>query len=687
MQRLLAQAQAFCQQGRLPEAARLYEQVLNTEPRHFDALNMLAAIAAQMGEFDRALQWLDRALAVDAHQPHAHNNRGNLLAQLGQHEAAVASYERAIALWPDFADAHGSRGNALFALNRIDEAVASFDRAIALQPDHPGVYNNRGVALAAKNSPEAALASYGRAIALAPDYAEAHFNRGGMFKTLRRWEQAVACYERVIALMPDSAEAHFHRADALMAMNRVDAAIEGFDRARALDANLPFLCGYWLHGRAHECDWRDEPARLAELASRVRRGEPAAPPFVAAILLDAPDLLKTAIETAAASMWPANPALGPMVPVARRQRIHVAYVSADFREHPAAFNMVGLFEHLDRSRVELTAISLRRDDRSAMQARMRACFERFVDADAMSDLEVARLMRELGVDIAVDMMGPTQLARGGIFALRAAPIQVNHYAWTAGVPNMDYILGDPVSTPMDHATHFTEKIAQLPNSLFATDSSRAIARDAGSREAQGLPKDAVVFCAFNNSYKIRLKVFECWMRILAKVPGSVLWLRALNDKAASNLRREAVERGIDPARLVFASRTEQMADHLARHRLADLFLDTLPFNAQTTASDALWAGLPVLTCLGHTTPGRVAGSLLSALGLPELITRSLEDYEQIAVALGNDPARLQGLREKLASQREVMPLFDTPRYAVDMLRLFEKMHERRLRGEAPDHLA
>jgi predicted O-linked N-acetylglucosamine transferase (SPINDLY family) len=372
----------------------------------------------------------------------------------------------------------------------------------------------------------------------------------------------------------------------------------------------------------------------------------------------------------------------------RHDRIRVAYLSADFRMHPMSYLIVGLFEHHDRGRFETIGISFGPDDRSEIRTRVKGAFEDFIDVRSKSDLEVARLMRELEVDIAVDLMGYTQYDRMGILALRPAPVQVSYIGFpgTMGADFIDYILADRFVIPEEHHACYTEKVVYLPDTYLANDSKRVIADRTPARAEAGLPEQGFVFCSFNNNYKISPPVFDVWMRLLDKVEGSVLWLLESNAVAVRSLRQEAANRGIAPERLVFAP-IVKVEEHLARHRLADLFLDTLPYNAHTTACDALWAGLPVVTCLGTTFVGRVAASLLNAIGLNELITRSLEEYEALALELATNRKRLAGIKSKLAQNRETYPLFDTDRFRRHIEAAYTTMWERSQRGQPPESFA
>jgi protein O-GlcNAc transferase len=359
-----------------------------------------------------------------------------------------------------------------------------------------------------------------------------------------------------------------------------------------------------------------------------------------------------------------------------------------FRVHPLSFLTAGLFERHDRARFETIAVSLGPDTPTPIRSRVQAAFERFIDVRPSTDREVARMLVEWEVDIAVDLNGFTANARTGIFGLRPAPVQVSYlgYPATMGAPYIDYIVADDEVIPPEHRPYYTEKIVYLPDTYQVSDCDRRIAERTPTRAELGLPEQGFVFCCFNNNYKITPTMFDGWMRLLAKVEGSVLWLFEGNAAVSRNLRREAAARGIAPERLVFAQRVA-LDEHLARHRRADLFLDTLPYNAHTTANDALWAGLPVLTCRGTTFAGRVAASLLRAIGLPELITGSLPEYEALALQLATDSALLAGIRDRLARHRDRYPLFDTDRFRRHLEAAYVEMWERYQRAEPPASFA
>jgi protein O-GlcNAc transferase len=719
----LERALALHRQGQLAEAERLYRQILRTNPGHFDALRLLGVIRfqhnayqesadllaaalrqnprsaevlsnlglclARLGRHEEAVGCHDRALAIDPGFVEALNNRGVALYEMQRFADALASHERALAMRPDHADAHYNRGNALHGLKRIAEALASYDKALAIRPSHAEALNNRGAVLRDLKRFEEALASCDKALAIKPDNAEMHSNRANTLRDLRRFDEALAGYDRVLAIRADYVEALYNRATTLREMRRYAQAIADLERVLQIRPDYPYALGQLIYARMHCCDWRMRAPELARLGAEIQAGRRVSFPFILLSLSASSAEQRRCAEIYAENRYPASP-----VPIwrgerYRHDRIRVAYLSADFRDHAVSYLLAGLFERHDRARFETIAIDFTPDAASKMRPRVLGAFDHVIDVRARSDGEVARLIREREVDIAVDLMGFTQDSRTAILALRPAPVQVNYlgYAGTMGARYIDYIIADRVVVPDSEHRHYGEKVVALPDTFMGSDCTRAIAERTPSRAELSLPQRGFVLCSFNNSYKIAPQMFDIWMRLLRAVEGSVLWLSQANDIAAGNLRREAQARGVEPDRLIFASRTARPEDHLARLRAADLFVDTLPYNAHTTASDALWAGLPIVTCLGTTFAGRVAGSLLMAIGLPELVTHTLADYEALALRLPGDPQRLAALRDMLARNRQTHALFDTDRFRRHIEAAYTTMWERTQRGEPPASFA
>jgi len=503
---------------------------------------------------------------------------------------------------------------------------------------------------------------------------------------MKQYHDALGSLDEAIRLGRLDAHVHHSRGAVLQELNAFEQAIASYEQALAIDPRTRFLQGNCRHARMQVCDWSGFESDLAAISAALERGEASTTPFVLLSLVDSP-----ALQRRAAEIWVREKfsrtrlASAPRHP--RHDRIRIGYFSADLRNHAVAMLTAGLFETHDRNRFELTAFSLGPDVRDELRVRVEAAFDRFLQVGGQSDRDIAALARQLEIDIAIDLGGCTRDARPGILALRAAPIQVGYlgYLGTLGGRLIDYLVADSVLVPSEAREHYTEKIAYLP-SYQVNDSKRPIAERAFTRAELGLPPAGFVFCCFNNTYKITPETFESWMRILAAVPASVLFLLGGGAPAIEhNLRREAVRRGVAPERLIFGP-SLPLQEYLARYRSADLFLDTLPYNAGTTAADALWMGLPVLTLAGESFASRMAASLVSAAGLPELIARSRADYERCAIELAMDGQHLEALKRKLAANRSRCALFDTATFTRNLESLYEQMYRRQLSGLPPEHL-
>ena len=682
--RTLTAADCLIKEKRFVEARISLNRVIALEPTLADAYNNRAAVSLELKEYQDALADCDHAISLTPNFADAYSNRASALNKLKRRQEALASYDKALALRPDLAGAWLGRGNVYSELKLFDKALAAYDRALALRPNLAEAWLCRGHAMAESKHFSEALATYDKALAIDPHLAAAWLGRANIFLELKRHDEALVAIDNALALRSDLAEAWLGRGNIFCGLRRFGDAVVAYDNALRINAELPDTQGAYLHAKMQCCDWDTFADDTSSLITGVRNGLPVAQPFVLLGLPSSPsDQFAYARRFSERKLYNANTPLWRSEAYSH-SRIRIAYLSADFHDHATAHLMAGLFEQHDRTRFQTVAVSFGPDDVSATRQRMTAAFDRFFDVRAQSDRETAHLVRSLEIDIAVDLKGYTEDSRPNILAMRPAPLQVNYlgYPGTMGTDRIDYILADTVVIPPDQQEYYSEKVIWLPHSYQANDATRRISPATPSRRDAGLPETGFVFCSFNNSYKITPSMFDVWMRLLKQINGSVLWLLEGNAFAPGNLRREAQHRGIAAERLVFAPRNAH-ADHLARHRLADLFLDTLPYNAHTTASDALWAGLPVVTCLGSTFAGRVAASLLSAVGLRELITRSLEDYEALILKLAREPALLAAIRRKLATNRNTCPLFDTARFARHVETAYTTIWERQQRGEAP----
>ncbi len=598
----LNRALAAHQAGNLTEAERLYNLVLAGDKKQFDALHMLAILHAQRGNFDsatrlfrdasqikpdhapchynhgnvlielkqfeQAIACYDKALVIAPGYIEAHFNRGNALLRGGRSAEALASFDGALRLNPNVAEVHSGRGNALRALKRFDDALASFDTALLLRPNEAAFHANRGNVLHELGRVDEAVASFDRALAAKPNDAEFHYNRGNILCEIGRLEDGLASFDKAVALSPDEAEFYQNRGNVLLDLGRIAEAFADYDKARAIDPTLKYLEGARLYAKMHLCGWNNLASDSAAILSHIRAGVPASLPFPVLAMNSTPaDQLKCA-EVYVADRYPAAaPAGREPQGHPSHDRIRIAYLSADFHNHATAQLTAGMFEHHDRSRFEVSAISFGPDDKSAMRNRLLKAFDRFVDVQAKSASEIASLIRDMEIDIAVDLGGHTQRARTGIVAQRPAPLQVNYlgYAGTMGAPYIDYIIADKILIPDDQQQCYAEAIVYLPHSYQANDNKRRLSDLKVTRGKAGLPERGLVFCSFNNNYKITPDIFSIWMRLLRQVDGSVLWLLEGNATAPDNLRAEAALRGVSPERLVFAQKVP-IEDHLARHQ-------------------------------------------------------------------------------------------------------------------------
>jgi protein O-GlcNAc transferase len=660
-----------------------YEKALSINPNFVTALNNLGNVLWRLKRSEEALAKLDKAIALQSNHCDALCNRGNVLCDLRRYDEAVASYDRALIFNPRDALALHNRANALLQLKRSQEALASYEQAIAIAPHDLLILYDQGNALLELSRAEEALASFDKLLATQPEHTEALNRRGMALAMLGRSEEALMSYDQVLAIKPDHIEALNNRAALLATLNRYIEARDSYDRILQAYPDHPFAFGALAFCELAMCHWNKTAALARELEPHINEGKSIVGPFASLAYCADPALQLKCAQTYIEKSLPSRPALRRGASH-QHEKMRIAYLSADFRRHPTAYLTAELFELHDRNAFDVIGFSFGDDDQSDIRNRIMRSFDQFHDVRSRSDHEVARLLHDLEIDIAVDLKGHTQNARCGILAYRPAPIQVSYLGFpgTTGAPFIDYVIADETVLPFDQQPFWTEKIVHLPNSYWVTDSKLRISTHTPDRRDVGLPESAFVFCCFNRSYKINPPVFDVWMRLLGSIDGSVLWLFGANDQALVNLRQEAKARAIDPDRLVFAQRLE-LADHLARHRLADLFLDTLPYNAHTTASDALWAGLPIVTCLGSTFAGRVCASLLRSVGLPELITHSLTDYEALATKLASDPVLLGSIRRKLEHNRNHCPLFDTDRVRRDIETAYRTMWEISKRGEAP----
>lgn len=592
------------------------------------------------------------------------------LAAQQRHAEAAAAYLRVLQATPDAAAVHVELAQCLRSAGRGEEATQHFERAVALEPNRPQwqllALLHVGTLLDEQGQTTEALATFEEATRRFPDAADAWAVLGVVQSHLRSPAEAQVSLGRALHLDPTRTELMERLARVLVDQKQFEDAAIVYEHMLRKEPGRPMLASWLLHLKYLMGDWLNIEALQARVQARLEAGVPDAEPFGLQGWCADPALLRAAAQAQNARAHPPRAHLLPPPVLSRGTKLKVGYIAGEFREQATSVLLTEVLERHDAARFEVHAFDNGWDDGSPRRRRIEAAC-RVHSVRGLSDLDAARLVRAQGIDILVNLNGFFGLARTGVFSMRAAPLQVNYLGFpgTMGAPYIDYLIADSTVIPAAERTHYDEAVVTLPFSYQPNDSTRPIAATPATRAEAGLPAQAFVFCCLNNAYKILPAVFDVWMRLLQQVPGSVLLLYGDKPELQANLRHEAVQRGVAAERLLFAApwRNDQ---HLRRLQLCDLFLDTWPYNAHTTGSDALWAGLPVLTCTGRSFPSRVGASLLQAVGLPELVTHDLESYEALALRLATEPGLLRGLRARLQAQVRSSPLYDTARYTREL---------------------
>jgi predicted O-linked N-acetylglucosamine transferase (SPINDLY family) len=717
----LNSAIALFQNGDFEASKEILEKVLVSNPNHSQAHEFLAYIAGNTGQaelsqkhliqacaqsdcsafalyylgssylelanYSQAAVYFEKALQKQENFFEALHDLGTTQAHLGLQEAALDSYTKALSLRQDSPELYFNLARLQDDYCHFEQALQYYNQSIELSPHFVEAIANKAITLKELKRYQEAFDAYDLAIQLQPNYAEAWSNKGLAFSDLRRYQEALECYEQAIKLKPNYLDAWVNKSAVLHALKRYTQAIEAYQQVIKLNPDTNCIYGSLVHAKSTICDWSNYDQDIKYINQMINDSMSVIPPFAWLLLSNSEESNLKAAKLFTAHQYPERKNDIPFKSKGKSQKIKLGYYSHDFYNHATAFLMAEFFELHNKERFEIVAFSFSPNMHDEMQQRLVNAFDQFIDVNAMTDQQVAELSREMGIDIAIDLKGYTTNCRTGIFSYRAAPIQVNYLGYPAsmGADYMDYLIADHIIIPKENQPFFTEKIAYLPNSYQVNDSKRKVSERFFTRAELGLPDNGFVYCCFNNNLKITPHVFDSWARILKQVPGSVLWLLEDNVLAKANLIQEAQSRGLSEDRIVFAGRLD-LPEHLARHRLADLFIDTLPCNAHTTASDALWVGLPVLTTLGETFAGRVAASLLSAIDMPELITKNLDEYEALAIDLAGNPEKLKALKEKLKQKRFTTPLFNTQLSTNHIESAYIKMYERYQAGLPPEYL-
>ena len=720
---LLNTSVAQLQENRFSDAEKTLNNVLKIQPKNSDALCFMGIVLISKLEFREALRLFNKSLEGNKNNPIALKNQGYALLELKKYSDALLSYEKAIHLQPSDPEAHNNKGNTLQALKRNQDAIVSYDKAIALAPDYVDAHSNKGNALQSLKRFEEAIKSYEKALLINPRYGQGWNNKGLAHRFLKEYKESLDCFDQAILCQADNHqgwlekgftlfELHYY-ADALICFDKIlisevnhpkaltfkgmcleklgkyAESITCFQSALLQDPNAEFLIGYLIRTKQLAADWDQLDNLVKILQEKVSSGIGCIVPFAALSVVDESAFHLQVAKLCVSNTYPPKGMLPP-IPRVEHKKIRIGYFSADFKNHPVSLLTAELFEIHHRDRFEVYAFSLK-DAPAGDETRMRleVGFDHFINLAGKSDLELVEIVRKLEIDIAIDLGGHTEYGPIELFSYRLAPIQVGYlgYPGTTGAEYMDYLVADKTLVPEESQRYYSEKIIYLPDTYMVDDSKRQPSSRQFSRAEQGLPEDKFIFCCFNNTYKFNHKILESWTKILINVPESILWISEGHDLFQKNILKEFEILGIHHSRLIFAKRVDLIGDHLSRLSLADLFLDTIPFNAHSTAVDSLKAGLPILTCMGQAFAGRVAGSLLNGIGIPELIARDISDYESIAINLAKNPAVLMKLRAKLAEHKISASLFNTRLFASNLELAYQETYSRYLSNQPLGHIS
>lgn len=657
----------FRAQARYKEAEACYRSALAHQPTYADGHYNLGVVLSDLGDFDSSIASYEMAIQLSPSYWRAYINLGAVLHRhLKQAAKAKGYFEAVITNDPSSHEAFYNLGNAVKDLGDVEGAIDNYRAALRLKPDYYDALNNLGLCQKEVASFQDALKSYHAALKVKPDYARALNNLGVLYRLLDEPDASLKAYNSAISVEPDFVDAFNNRGNLFKEAGRLDLAIADYEKVHLLDPDYPFFFGTLQHARMKACDWRGYDGHLAYLRQSIEEGKHVSPPFPLLSLFDDPLLHARNTRIYADQMYAEKPLNEPFQRSSCNGKIRLAYFSSDFYNHATSYLIAELFELHSRDKFHLIGISWGPRVADSMSSRVRLAFDEFHEVHELSDLGVAKLSRSLGVDIAVDLKGYTSQCRTGIFSYGCAPIQINYLGYPGSMQSnyFDYIVADPFIIPQHMAVHYSEKIIYLPDTYQVNDRKRPISSTTPSRQECGLPDDVFVYCCFNNNYKITPSIFDVWARILLHCSNSVLWLFKDNELVVNNLRREAQARGVDPNRIYFAE-PMSLEDHLRRHQCANLMLDSFPYSAHTTASDSLWAGLPLLTLVGESFASRVAASLLYACNLRELVAHSLDDYFSIAVKFYENPQALISFRKTLRDGREKFRIFDAQRFVAN----------------------
>jgi len=671
--------------GKLQEAKKIYESILEETPNDFNCLHHLGLIAKDNEEYQSSLKLISKAITINPNIVAAHFNLGNVLKELNKMNDAIASYDKAISIKPDY-ELYLIKGVALYSIKKLNEALVSYDESIRLNPHSFLAYSNRGAVLVDLKNIEGGIADYDKAIKINSNFIIARYNRGLALRLIGRNSESIEAFKAIIEIEPNHLKSLFEIAVLYRAKKEFNLALTYCTQILTIDPKHNQTILLSIKIRKMTCDWSCYEKDMSYSLKKINDNEESVGPLSSLAYFNDPAIQKKISGKYASKYKLPNNLFNNILPYKNHKKIRIAYFSPDFWTHPVSNLMVECIEKHDQSKFEIYGFSLidRPDD--LMNIRLKKAFTKYVNVENKLTKDIVKLAREMEIDIAIDLAVYTGQNRLEIFAMRVAPIQINYLGFpgTSGADFFDYIIADQVLIPQDDQQYYSEKIIYLP-SFQANASTRPASSTLFTRQDLGLPKKGFIFCCFNNANKYNPSIFDSWVKILSKVNGSILLLFADNESVKANLTKEITTRGIMPTRLFFGDRLA-FPEYLARYKVIDLFLDTVPFNAGTTCSDALQSGLPVLTCKGKIFAGRMGSSLLNAVNIPELITTNLEQYEVLAIELANNPERLKAIKDKLDKNLSTELLYDINLFTNNIEDSYQKIYDRCQANLAPTHI-
>ncbi len=676
----------FQDQGNLSLAINSYINALKYKPNYFEALNNMGVCQIDLGNINDAINSLEKAISFNPQYAEAYNNIGNALAKKGEIKSAIDNYKKTVLIDSSFFDAYFNLGNALRDTGQNDAAIECFEKALKIEPKFANAHNNIGITYLDLGKNSEAVKSFIRAIHVNPNYAEALNNLGIAYYRIGQCDDAIKFYDEAIKIYPDYADAFANMGLAYQDLKKFNDAVLSLEKAFDINPNLDFIQGNLLHSRMHLCIWDDFFEQIQSIKDQISNSHKAINPFPLSALIDDPGLQKKAAEIFSDQVYLSEKSIKKIEPYANHEKIRLGYFSADFRDHPVANLTAELYEIHNRNTFEIYAFSFGPNTNDEMNLRIKSSVDKFYDVSLMPLKDVVMLSRSLEIDIAIDLGGYTSNSRKEIFEMYLAPIQLGYIGFlgTMGSKCYDYLIADEITIPIENQKYFSEKIAYVP-CYQMNDSKLKLPSKCLTREDLDLPKSSFIFCCFNNTFKITPSNFDSWAKILKNVDGSLMVIYAENPIARKNLSKEMKARGLDPNRLIFADHMSKL-DYLARYRVFDLFLDTFPYNAGTTASDAIRMGLPIITRMGKSFASRLAASILNGVKLPELIALNQNEYESLAISLGNNPSKLKNIKEKLLNSMSSSPLYDSFNQVKSLEFIYSKMHNNLKERKEIDHI-